>query len=503
MRKTLIALMFILVSSATSAITAFPGAEGFGAYTKGGRGGEVIKVTNLIDDGPGSFRAAIETQGPRIIVFEVSGIINLESDLWITEPYITIAGQSSPGGILVTGRAVIVNANDVIMQHLRFRVGSHNMANPETHDAFVIWGGHPQGGGNPAYNIIIDHCSFSWGVDEVFSTAYNPQNITVQWSIISEGLSYAGHPKGEHSKGLMLWNRWSPDTKASLHHNYFAHNTDRNPLIGSLDSSITGTAIADVVNNVAYNYYGCLPMMSFDDARVNWVHNFARGGPDSNPDCYGITIYDWMSPTPSIYVEGNLGPRRTSQSDPEQWYVGSEWRTILVDEGFRQLSRWDAPTVVTTQMSDAYASEVVQNAGATKPFRDSVDERVVNDFAAGTGTIIDDINYPDDYPVFSNPNPPADSDDDGMADAWETDEGLNVGIDDSAQDKDSDGYTNIEEYLFYLTLGDCVHAADNSPCDGCVSAIELTNYLNSWKTGSVTINNLMDAIILWKDGCQE
>ena len=460
----IVGILLVVAVEGVFGIPAFPGAEGFGAGSVGGRGGQVIKVTNLNDNGIGSFRTAVIASGPRIVVFEVSGIINLESDIYIYNPYLTIAGQTSPGGILITGRQTTINTHDVIMQHMRFRVGSHRIldgADPETLDSFDIWGAY--WGSNSAYNIIIDHCSFGWGVDESISVTGGVLNATIQWSIVSEGLSHAGHPKGEHSKGLLVSGKYVYPSSVSLHHNYFAHNTERNPQIYSPEGVDT---LADVVNNVVYNFNGCLPMDSGGSTRVNWVHNYVKEGRDSNDFCFEAIYQNALStPEPLIYVLGNIGCKRLDQSYP-QWFVGESYRDILLDEAWRQYTPWLVSPTTTIEMSYDYALEILETVGATKPVRDSVDARVIGDFVPGTGDIIDDVTYPNDFPTFSTPSPPTDNDNDGMADSWELLQGLNTAVDDSAGDLDGDGYTNIEEYLHYLSgdvpsTPECSDSIDN------------------------------------------
>ncbi|MCU7935448.1 MAG: chitobiase/beta-hexosaminidase C-terminal domain-containing protein [Candidatus Thiodiazotropha sp. (ex Dulcina madagascariensis)] len=464
---------------------AFPGAEGFGADSTGGRGGPVIKVTNLNDSGPGSFREAVETAsihfadgenyvyesdveyrarlealGHRIVVFEVSGIINLQTDLTINIPYLTIAGQTSPGGILITGRPVQINTHDVIVQHMRFRVGSHGCCTDskdhESHDSLTIVGNsQPSWYPNEAYNIIIDHCSISWGVDEDFEVSLGATNVSVQWSIISEGLSNAGHAKADHSKGFIVWGaRAETSMDVSFHHNYLAHNRDRNPMVsGSTKSSAKPDVFLDAVNNVVYYFYGGLSMMTYTTAKVNWVHNYVKQGTESSSYAYEAVHFPLTSPVlPNIYTEGNIGSRRLSQSDPE-WSVGYEWRDIPLDTGHRALSRWTAPAITTSIMSELEADSIVNNTGATVPFRDNVDTRVVADYFAGTGAFIGNVTYPDDFPIFQTLPAAADNDNDGMADVWEQAQGLDILINDSAGDQDSDGYTNIEEYLYDLSRG--------------------------------------------------
>lgn len=455
---------------------AFPNAEGFGAYSIGGRGGTIVRVTNLNDSGPGSFREAVQASsrnypngagtswtyepydqyiervtadGHRIVVFDVSGIINLENSLTISYPFLTIAGQTSPGGILIAGRQTTIKTHDIIMQHMRFRVGSHRIADgvdPETLDSFDIWGNSMSANAQDAYNIIIDHCSFSWGVDETFSTAYNPRNITVQNSIISEGLSHAGHPKGEHSKGMLIWGKYSPDLTMSIHHNYFAHNYARNPLI---NSGNTDRPMVDVTNNVVYNWFGGSVMGSGGYVRVNWRHNFAQRGESSNQYAYEISHPgNGLSPLPTIYVEGNMNTHRVDQSY-DDWAVSIGWQYTLQDQAWERPTPWPAPVVTMAEASYNNSLEILQDVGATRPFRDSVDVRVLADFAAGTGHIIDNISYPGDFPAFQNLPIAIDMDNDGMSDNWETTAFGNLSQSSHA-DHDGDGYTNIEEYLHYL-----------------------------------------------------
>ena len=457
-------------SSNTGSILAFPGAEGFGARSIGGRGGQVIKVTNLLDSGPGSFREAVtmprrnyesgtykyeseevynqryEASGNRIVVFEVSGIINLESGLTINVPYLTIAGQTSPGGILITGHQTTLNAHDVIIRHMRFRVGSHRIldgADPETLDSFDILGKYWST--NEAYNIIIDHCSFGWGVDETMTVSGGVLNTTIQHSIVAEGLSHAGHPKGEHSKGLLISGKYVNPTSITLYKNYIAQNGDRNPQIYA-PSGVE--MVADVVNNVSYNWKGGLSPYSGGSAKVNWRHNYMKQGANSNSYSFEVAYTDIITtPEELIYVNGNIGSTRFSQSDP-QWNVGYSWRNEVLNMSYQRLTPWTTPNVSsTTEMSHSFALEVVNDAGASVPIVDSVDQRVKNDFKNETGKIIDDVKFPEDFPTFANVTAPIDSDNDGMPDEWELSHGLNIFQNDSAIDSNGNGYTNIEDYI--------------------------------------------------------
>ncbi|MBC8552101.1 MAG: hypothetical protein ISR96_04975 [Nitrospira sp.] len=493
-------------------IPAFPGAEGFGKDSVGGRGGIVVHVTNLNDYGPGSLREAVEAPprhyannvaewessteyearvsagntrprhypngtwknelepayltrmdsiGHRIVVFDVSGIINLEDDLNITYPFMTIAGETSPGGILVTGRQTTIKAHDIIMRHMRFRVGSHRIADgadPELLDSLDIYGKY-WSGVDTAYNIIIDHSSISWGVDETFTISGGVRNTTVQWSIISEGLANAGHPKGQHSKGLMVSGKYVYDNTVSLHHNYIAHNNDRNPLVeGPPGVDIT----VDVVNNVIYNF-NVMPM-GLETPKINWTHNYAKQGPSSSASFSAeVTHYDLahaITPAPLLYVAGNIGSTRLSQSEPH-WNVGWYYWNQPTSTDWKRDTAWSVPPITTQEMSASVANCILTGAGATAPVRDSVDTRVIADFSAGSGQIIDDITYPDDFPTFATPAVQTDTDNDGMPDSWELSHKLDKNTDDSAGDADSDGYTNIEEYLHYLSAKSYAY---NSEC---------------------------------------
>lgn len=477
------------------ALPAFPGAEGYGANTMGGRFGQVMIVDNLNDSGPGSLRAAVEATGRRIVVFRVSGNIVLQSSLVVLNPFLTIAGQTSPGGISITGYPFMINTHEVIITHMRFRVGtqsvnyqrdsegnieyfdtmnsfprepgscSGNRVPPPTDpkdnaypcalsggekpgalDNFVVYG--KEWGRNDAYNIIIDHCSFSWGVDETLTITGGVEDITVSWSIISEGLSHAGHSKGEHSKGLMVASYPGNTNSVSIHHNYIAHNTARNPLISALPGSETS---ADVVNNVVYNWFHGMYMHATGIPKINFTHNFAKQGPQSHAYCRELMyeIKNPKTPTPILYVQGNIGSTRLSQEEPH-WNVGEYFYDRSLDPAWQQENQWNTPNVTTTTMSQEAANCILHSVGAMAPRRDSVDTRVIQDFHDGTGTIKRNIVYPDDYAYYPDLSAPVDKDKDGMADLWESSQGLNVSTDDSAGDKDNDGYTNIEEYFHYL-----------------------------------------------------
>ena len=257
-------LLCLPASVAAQLLPAFPGAEGHGRYTTGGRGGNVYHVTTLEDsEAKGTLRHAVKQKGARIIVFDVAGTIYLKSDLKISNDYITIAGQTAPGqGICIADYPVIISANDVILRYLRFRVGTESIAN----------GGEPDGlGGMDRKNIIVDHCSISWSVDECLSV-YGSENTTVQWCIVSESLRSSGHSKGVHGYG----GNWG-GAHASYHHNLMAHHESRVPRLGPRPGT-QEREYMDLRNNVFYNWAGngCY---GGEGMKVNIVNNYYKPGP--------------------------------------------------------------------------------------------------------------------------------------------------------------------------------------------------------------------------------
>ena len=421
-------------------VPAFPGAEGFGANSVGGRGGRVIEVTNLNDSGPGSLRAAVEAKGPRIVVFRTGGTIELYSSLVIDNPYITIAGQTAPGGGITLknhpsnrGAPLIIKTHDVIIRHISSRPGASTQE-ACCLDAIQIIGS--------AYNVIIDHCSISWATDEVMSASIAPHDISIQWSIIAEGLADSTHEKGPHSMGMLF--KQSRDI--SVHHNLLAHNVRRNPKIN------TG-GLVDVVNNVIYNSGSTVsrPKDEFNRVRVNYVGNYFRRGPDSASGKYFIKTEDHANDFGfEIFVQGNITPHRPRDDMDESLVVSPDDRKWIV------LTRYGAPLVTTTSALEAY-EQVLANAGATIGLdsqgnsywrRDTVDERIVNDVRNGTGRIIDDPSEVGGWPELAAGTPPADTDHDGMPNEWEVRYRLNPNQpSDGPADADGDGYTNVEEYL--------------------------------------------------------
>lgn len=409
---------------------AFPGAEGFGAFSRGGRGGRVIAVTNLNNEGPGSLRAAVRASGPRIVIFRVGGTIALTSRINLKEPYITIAGQTAPGGgITIKSDGVErdlfkISTHNVVIRHLRVRPGPGGDAG-----GITINGGETR-------NVILDHCSVSWSVDENLTTWYDNANTTIQWCIIAEGLNNSTHSEGAHSKGLMLGSNGSRNI--SIHHNLLAHNVERSPRIKT-------NGIVDFTNNVIYNYGVSAGWVTNDygDLAVNYVGNFVKPGPDSDRSRYALEIdqLEGKDGDIAVFVAGNIGIHRPNVNYPEAAIVKPDGHAFLRAKAHL------APSVTTMSAQEAYEA-VLANAGATRPMRDAVDARIVQEVIDGTGRIIDDPMQVGGWPNLDSGVAPADTDQDGMPDEWETTHGFDPNDPtDGNLDRDGDGYTNIEEYL--------------------------------------------------------
>jgi hypothetical protein len=432
------------------ALTSFPGAEGFGANSLGGRGGVVYEVTNLNDSGAGSLRACVIASGPRTCVFKVGGTINLSSVLSISNPYLTIAGQTAPGG----GITLKSSGSDIFA--------------PRTHDIIIryVTGRPGVGGDNHAsqiasnnstsvYNIIFDHCSFSWGIDSVWETWYRVFDSTIQWSFVNEGLDCSTHSKGCHSKGLMIGGyKLGESSNAigsyniSVHHNLMAHDAERAPLMQFCGNG-------QVINNITYNPAWTFSHQEINCAdptavsTVNWIGNYYKKGPDSTSNTHLKVSVTGGSSTGHAYVSGNIGPSRASNSLPETNGVSGT--------SFMVSTPVDAPVVTTTDAFTAYNQLLAAGgAGNSRGLdcngnwfnrRDSIDDRVANEVKTGTGKIIDDPSQVGGWITIDSGTGCVDSDKDGMSDSWETAQGLNPNSSDASQDKDGDGYTNIEEYI--------------------------------------------------------
>jgi pectate lyase len=420
-----------LLFSATL-LPAFPGAEGAGAGATGGRGGRVIAVTTLADAGPGSLRAAVEAEGPRTVVFRVAGTIELKKKLGVKHGDLTLAGQTAPGGgICVKGFGLsLAKARNVIVRHLRFRPGDGAGV---AVDAL---------GGTQCEDIIIDHCSASWSVDETVSF-YDGQRITVQWCVIAESLFRSAHTKGEHGYGG-IWG----GTPGSWHHNLLAHHTSRNPRIEREEA-------ADVRNNVIFNW-GFNSIYGGERSTVNLVGNYFQPGPATQPKVRDRML-DASGEGGRWFLAGNLlAGAPDLEADPWQGAVQRPWT--------RDATKLRAPAAfpaawVTTHSAAEARELVLAGAGATRPQRDAVDARIVQEvrdgvalsgrsYLGGWNGIIDSPADVGGWPELAAGEAPADGDGDGMPDAWETAHGLAPGdASDGPRDTDRDGYTNVEEFL--------------------------------------------------------
>jgi pectate lyase len=409
-------------------IPAFPGAEGFGSRTPGGRGGKVFLVTNLNDAGPGSFRTACEGKGPRIVVFRVSGLIDLKTPVRIAEPNITIAGQTAPGdGVCLRGRGLIIESHDVVVRYLRSRPGDIGGGEP---DAMSI--------GGDSRNVVIDHCSASWATDENLSPSGGIAGVTVQWCLIAEGLNHNLHHKGAHGYGSLC----RAIGGISLHHNLWAHNHGRNPRIGD-NYGKPPYPTYDIRNNVMYNF-GALSVVG-DTLSANYVANYWKPGPNSS-----LEPRARLGPTNTaalkFFVQGNFVPGHPEfTNDAKSLFSRTEREGRKLVEIVPK--PFDTPPVQATSALKAY-DQVLASAGAVLPARDAVDRRIVTEVRNGTGAIIDSQWEVGGWPEYKSTRPPRDSDRDGMPDDWEIAHGLNPhDPSDSAQDRDGNGYTNVEDYI--------------------------------------------------------
>jgi len=437
---------------------AFPTAEGYGKYTVGGRGGEVYEVTNLNDSGEGSLRAAIEAEGARTVVFRVSGTIKLNSDLEIKHPYITIAGQTAPGdGITLREYPLVISADEVIIRYIRVRLGDES---DDSSDAISS---------RFTNNIIVDHVSASWSIDETLSI-YHCKNVTVQWSIISESLYQSHHSKGgNHGYGGI----WGSDY-GSYHHNLLAHHSSRNPRFAS------GSGNTDYRNNVLYNWgfhaaYGGERVQQDSDeflfTNINMVANYQKAGPATVPGEVAHRIAAPWSRNKADdygkwYISGNIieGDSWVSENNwlgGVQPQDGSEYL-----EGLKLEEPWPAMAINQQTPEQAYIS-VLENAGASLPKRDSVDLRIIDEVKNGDATyegptyktdhnvadksrksgIIDSQKDVGGWPGLKSLPAPDDSDHDGMPDKWESLNGLNPHDATDGNTVNGDGYTMLEIYL--------------------------------------------------------
>ena len=428
LRLGLLLSLLLLVADAAP-LPAFPGAEGFGATTPGGRGGRVLFVTNLNDSGPGSFRAACEAEGPRIVIFRTSGTIALKKDIVVRNPFLTVAGQTATGdGICLRDQSFGIATHDVVIRYLRCRLGDES---GQQADALDLLHG--------ARNVILDHCSATWSVDECLSLSGDVANVTIQWCLIGESLRQSLHAKGAHGYGSLS----RANGPVTWHHNLWIHNDARNPRLGD-NYGRPPYPTFDVRNNVIYGFGGTASGLTQGILKVNYVGNYLRAGPDSTART-PITVSD-KSDLQFFIRENVLEGHDDLTADNTRFFNLRETRagklvvTVVA-------AAFPAPAVTTTSAADALEG-VIANVGANLPKRDAVDTRLVGHVRTHSGRMINSQREVGGWPVLNASAAPADCDDDGMPDAWEKTHNLDPNDSaDAARDPDRDGYTNIEEFL--------------------------------------------------------
>jgi hypothetical protein len=370
---------------ASAGAPAFPGAEGFGTFTPGGRGGQTIAVTNLNDDGPGSLRAAVNTPGPRIITFQVGGVITLKSTLHIRQPFLTIDGQNAPGpGIMLRNYGIEVQSHDMVLRYFRVRVGDDevHLDDPRAKEIYYASAGeHALYFIEGSKNCVADHLSLSWSTTKILSIDKMSDLITVQWCILSEGLNFADHGLAAIiAQGRLTW-----------HHNLIAHNQGRNPRFGGLVN-------ADFRNNLIYDWGDTAGCGEFD--RVNYVGNYLKAGPSTRKEQRlfhdGVDV---VMPH-SLFLADNILEGNATVNRDNWRGVGYDRQTIAASEPF------PAPAVTTEPAQAAY-EHVLKDAGATLPRRDAVDERVVREVREGTGHIVKWVKDAGGWPDFPTTTSPS------------------------------------------------------------------------------------------------
>lgn len=428
MRRIVVTCLSAFALPAFAALPAFPGAEGFGTETIGGRGGKVIHVTNLDNSGPGSLRAATEESGPRTVVFDVSGTIELWNPLRINDPFITIAGQTAPGdGITLKGATFGIATHDVVIRFIRSRMGD---GSTKSEDAISIFSG---------YNVVLDHVSASWSVDEALSPSGNLRDVTVQWSTIAEPMVKSRHTKGDHGYGMLL----RATGGISLHHNLYAHADARNPRFG--DNYFRGDAPTfDFRNNVIYGWGNMASGMVDGRMSVNYVNNYLKPGPDSS-ELAPIVFTPKANEDTRFYISGNVVIGRAALTQDNSKFFTLE-RMQASTKHMQVAAPFTVPPVKTVSASEAY-EQVLTHVGASVPKRDSVDARIIAQVRAGTGKL---VNTPEDvggWPKLNSLPAPLDTDRDGMPDSWEIARGLDSKNPVDGNKLHDSGYTWLEVYL--------------------------------------------------------
>jgi pectate lyase len=419
-------------------LLAFPGAEGYGRFARGGRGGDVYHVTNLNDNGSGSLREGVRSAtGPRTIVFDVSGTIELKKPLVVNKSFLTIAGQTAPGdGICLKDWTFeIKKASHIIVRYIRVRLGDQHKPHGDP-DAITT---------NDVDNVIFDHITSSWGVDSNHDLRRG-SNFTLQWSIYAEALNRSLHTKGEHA---MLSSFRDLTGNISIHHNLFCSSRDRHPTLGSGSKTRPGMII-DFRNNVIYNLSGAT---NLGDAHINFINNDYRPGPNTPKGNHPLATKTGTDDQLKAYLSGNVfegNPAFTEHNYEaitfDRWADGGYRRMSLA--GIRVAQEFDVDGARPhTQPATEALESVLRNVGASL-HRDSADDRLIAGVRDRTNRLIDSQEQVGGWPTLKSTKAPADTDGDGMPDDWERSHGLNPNDPkDGNADRDGDGCTNLEEYL--------------------------------------------------------
>lgn len=525
--KLFVALSMMMPQLSMAQVPSFPGAEGYGRLTTGGRGGDVYHVTTLEDnDEPGSFRYACDRSGTRTIVFDVSGTIFLKKELKLSKGNVTIAGQTAPGdGICIADYPFTINSSNVIIRFMRFRLGNRQVAYHE---------GDGLGAMDQA-NIIVDHCSVSWSIDECLSI-YGSKNTTVQWCMVSQSLRNAGHEKVSHGYG----GNWG-GSGASYHHNLIAHHGARTPRLGPRQGTQTDERM-DMRNNVIYNH-GSNGCYGGEGMNVNIVNNYYKVGPQENnhpqriagigvrtseytghdtdtPNGWDVMWHKWGT----FYVDGNVNPDYSTVTK-DNWTYGiyNEIDNSSCDNTFnddvKRDMRLDTPIeylYTNTHTAEKAYEKVLDYVGASL-HRDALDEIIVADVRNGNATfgdngIIDNqdqVKYSNGstaWPELLQGDAKLDSDGDGMPDEWEIANGLDKNDATDGAKIGKDGYTNLEIYMNSLVAeivekgnadGKLLSGNLESPDD----AVELPEYVapvvEDWEVSNNTYKGETEATGTW------
>ena len=434
-------------------VLSFPGAEGFGRYTTGGRSGKVYFVTKLTDDGSeGTLRYAINQKGSKYIVFKTGGTIYLESPLKIKEGNVTIAGQTAPGdGITVANYETFVSADNVVIRYMRFRMGDQKNFEGDALGARFI------------KNLIVDHCSMSWSTDETVSI-YNNENTTLQWCVIAESLRNSVHRKGAHGYGGIAGGK-----SASFHHNIYAHHDSRNPRLGEYaGSKFALTDLTDFRNNVIYNW-GHNNVYGGEGMNVNIVNNYYKPGPATMTKQRLVAIDKNEKPETEVYniwgkyyingnvIEGNSEVAKDNWTEGVFAQMKSSYNLTAQDKSEIKINQpHDIQNNIKTQSPKEAYDKILQIGGASL-VRDAVDLHVLKDVKDGSFTykgskgstngIIDSQKDVGGFPDLKQGTPLPDSDNDGMPDEWEIKNHLNPKVANASGRNLDKNYDNIEMYF--------------------------------------------------------